>query len=83
MFESMAMEKPVILGLEGEAKALVKKAKCGICIRPENAKEIKKAVLKLYNNRGLCKRFGRNGRNFVKEHFSREMIIKKFERMLR
>ena len=33
IFEAMAMERPLILGVEGEAKALVEEAGAGTCIR--------------------------------------------------
>ena len=38
IFESMAMEKPVILGVEGESAELVMSAGGGICIEPESRK---------------------------------------------
>ena len=40
IFESMAMEKPVILGVEGESAELVMSARGGICIEPESSKDL-------------------------------------------
>ena len=40
IFESMAMEKPIILGVEGESADIVRAADSGYCIEPENAEEL-------------------------------------------
>lgn len=50
MFEALASELPIVMAVEGEAKELIEKAQAGINVEPENAKEIAKAVLMLYNN---------------------------------
>ncbi|HAZ37788.1 MAG TPA: glycosyltransferase WbuB, partial [Clostridiaceae bacterium] len=83
MFETMASNVPIILSVEGEAKELVENAKSGICVEPENAKEISRAVLKLYNNADLREEYGKNGRKCIEENFDREKITKKFENILK
>jgi glycosyltransferase involved in cell wall biosynthesis len=78
IFEAMAMERPLILGVEGESREIVEKARCGICIEPENHRELADAVLQLYENRNLGEYLGTNGRDFVVRHFSRDVLAGKY-----
>ncbi|MFH1074318.1 MAG: glycosyltransferase family 4 protein [Candidatus Firestonebacteria bacterium] len=82
MFEIMSMGIPVILGVKGEAAELIKEGDCGINIAPEDENSMEKAVLELYNSKELRERFGKNGREYVNLHFSREKIINRFEGLL-
>jgi len=82
MFEALSSELPIILSVEGEAEALIKKADGGICVEPENHIEIKEAVLKLYKDPELKQRLGQNGRSYVQENYSRYNITKRFEMLL-
>jgi glycosyltransferase involved in cell wall biosynthesis len=63
--ESMAMKRPIILGVRGEAQALVESAGAGICIEPENAEQLANAVVSLADNRDQAKIYGDKGRAFV------------------
>ncbi len=82
MFEMMAMGVPVILGVKGEAAEVITAAGCGININPEDENSMEKAILELYNSKELCARFGKNGREYAQNHFSREKIINLFEGLL-
>lgn len=82
MFETLSSETAIILSAEGEAEKLIKAAKAGITVEPENAREVADAVLKLYENRELAKEMGQNGRKYVMEHYSRKNITKKLEKIL-
>lgn len=79
IFENLAMKKPIILGVEGEAKTLfIEQAKAGVAFEPENHNELAEAVLKLSQNPALCKEMGGNGLTFVSAHFTRDLIAEKF-----
>ena len=43
LFESMAMEKPIILGVEGESAEILHSARAGYCIEPENSEDLLRA----------------------------------------
>jgi glycosyltransferase involved in cell wall biosynthesis len=77
IFESMAMEKPIILGVEGESAALVMSSGRGVCIEPENGKDLAGQVLKLYQDPARCKELGTNGRHYVLAHFDRQVLARK------
>ena len=74
----MAMERPLILGVEGESKDIIEKANCGLCIEPENDEQLVESVLKLHSNPELSERLGRNGRRFVKNNFDRDNLAKTY-----
>ncbi len=78
MFEAMAMERPVILGVEGESKEIILEGNCGICIEPENHRQLAEAVLRLYNDQNLLKRLGHDGRQYVEKNFDRENLAKMY-----
>jgi glycosyltransferase involved in cell wall biosynthesis len=78
IFESMAMGKPVILGVEGESAELVMSAGGGICIEPESARDLASQVLKLSRHPAICQELGANGRRYVLEHFDREVLARRF-----
>jgi len=83
MFETLASNVPIVLSVEGEAQQLIEDAKAGICVEPENEKEIAEAVLKLYQNPELKEEMGVNGRMYIEEYFDRAKITRRFEEILR
>lgn len=79
IFENLAMKKPVILGLEGEAKALfIDQGKCGVAFEPENESDLVDKILQLYNDRALVKELGENGLKYASENFNRDKIAQEF-----
>ena len=80
--ESMAMRRPIVLGVRGEAQALVESADGGICIEPENAAELAEAVVKLADDKALADKYGQSGRSFVEENFDRKVLAKRMEAIL-
>ena len=76
--ESMAMERPVILGVEGESAEFVLSVGGGICIEPESSKDLAMQVLKLYQDPMLRQELGSNGRRYVLEHFDRQVLARRF-----
>ena len=47
IFESIAMHKPIILGVEGDAKEIVEKNKIGVSFEPENFGDLTSNILNL------------------------------------
>lgn len=74
IFESMAMQKPIVMGVEGEASALVNAAGSGICIEPENAQQLARALKRLANDGNLYARLATSGAQFVRTHFDRRRL---------
>ena len=82
IFESMAMQKPIILGVEGESCEIIEEADSGRCIEPENSRQLAQRVLELYNNRELCGALGVNGRKYVSAHFDRLTLARRYASIL-
>ncbi len=78
MFEAMAMARPIILGIEGESKALLEAAGAGIAITPGSASELAKAVVRLADDQALCERLGSQGAEHVREHYDRAKIAMRY-----
>ena len=84
IFESLAMKKPIILGVDGEAKELfINKGECGLFYEPENIKELSNVILKLAKSDKLKRMLGENGRNYVEKNFNRDTIADDFNKELR
>ena len=77
-FEDAAMEKPILLGFEGEARALLHEAECGIAFEPGNDAALAEAVEKLAADPAEGRRLGANGRRFVLEHFDRRRLAREY-----
>jgi len=82
MLEFMACARPVILGVEGQARQVLEEAQGGIFIEPENHKALLEALLHLYQDSSVRQILGRNGRNYIVEHLSREQTAKTYIEVL-
>jgi glycosyltransferase involved in cell wall biosynthesis len=71
MLEFMSCARPVILGVEGQARNILEEAEAGLCIEPENSVQLADAISRLAGDAQLGKTLGRNGRRHVLQHFSR------------
>jgi glycosyltransferase involved in cell wall biosynthesis len=83
IFESLAMQVPIILGVEGEAKHLfIDEGNCGLYFEPENDDDLSKMIAKLFQTPLLVDELGKNGRVYVNDNFNRERIAELFYKKL-
>jgi glycosyltransferase involved in cell wall biosynthesis len=83
LFENLAMEVPVLLGVDGEARELfINQGNCGLYFEPESVSELTSSILKLVADKDLALKLGKNGRDFVNQNFNREIIAEKFYQQL-
>lgn len=76
----MAVGRPVLIGVPGDATDLVLKAKAGLPCEPENPQSIADAVLKLYAMpRPELEIMGENGKRFYEEELSFQIAATRFE----
>jgi colanic acid biosynthesis glycosyl transferase WcaI len=71
VFEAMAAARPVILGVDGEAKELVLGAQAGIAVPPGDSGALVDAVMLLHENPELARRLGANGRRVAESKYTR------------
>lgn len=78
MLEFMSCARPVILGVDGQARKILEAAQAGICVEPENPAELAEAILRLAGDANLRETLGRNGRRHVLQHFSRRQTAMRY-----
>ena len=75
VFEALAMEVPLLLGVDGEARRhFIEKAQAGWYFEPENATALASVIRSLIENPKSIETAGQNGRKYVAEHFNRDQI---------
>jgi len=83
IFENLAMEKPILLGVDGEAKDLfIDRAKAGLHFEPENDTALAEAIQQVLNGDVSLDVLGQNGRRFAMAHFNRNDIADAFQKVL-
>jgi glycosyltransferase involved in cell wall biosynthesis len=82
MIEIMAVGRPIVLGVEGEAKELLERAGAGIGVPPEDAVALAAAIRRLRDDVDLRERCGMSGRQFVEREFRREALAVKYLNIL-
>lgn len=84
IFDYMAAKKPVILAMEGVSADLVcREAKCGLCVRPGDAKALKNAISEFHSKCEEIKGMGESGYQFAKKNFSAEILAEKYLDLLK
>ena len=78
MSEAMAMQCPVILGVEGEAKEVLEAAGAGVAITPESAEELAAAMREIADDPELAAAYGRAGRAYAGENLDRAKVAARF-----
>ncbi len=83
IFENLALKRPIILGVEGEAKELfIDEGKCGISFTPEDDQDLANKIMYLYSNPNEAKQMGENGLEYAKKNFNRDIIATDFYNQL-
>ena len=77
IFEAMAMERPLVMGVQGESADIVKDGGAGIAMESDNAQQLVDAVLALKDDNELRNRLCTNGRQFVGQQYTRDSLAKK------
>lgn len=82
IFEIMACGRPLIMGAEGQAAAIIQEAGSGIVVPPEDAQAFADAVVELKSHPELSGRLGANGRKFVTSRFTRRLKAARYAEIL-
>ena len=78
MLEFMSCERPVILGVDGQARQIIEDAGAGLVIEPENSEALVQSVKRLLDNRALGVTLGKKGREYIQKNFSRDHTADKY-----
>lgn len=83
IFEILAMERPIVISVDGEARALVEQSGGGIFTPPEDVAAMTDALSRLAGDRALGRELGRRGREFVIREFDRTQLAARYLEILR
>ena len=79
IFENLALKKPILLGVEGEAKELlIDIGKAGLAFIPDDPADLASRILYLYTHEQERKEFGQNGYEYLQKEFNPEIIVNEF-----
>ena len=76
--EAQLMEKPVIATNVGGVPELIQNEKTGFLVEPNETSKLEECLAVLIEDEKKRKVMGKNGREFIKEKFSWEVITKQF-----
>jgi glycosyltransferase involved in cell wall biosynthesis len=82
MLEFMSCARPVILGVDGQARIILEEAQAGLVVEPENSDALASAVRYLASNPEMAAKLGRNGREYIVRNCSRRQTAEKYIRVL-
>jgi glycosyltransferase involved in cell wall biosynthesis len=68
LYDAMAVGKPVIASVRGEAAELVRGSGCGLLVPPEDGEALARGVLTLARDPGRARALGRAGRETARRH---------------
>ncbi len=78
----LAVGRPIIAGVRGDAAGLIKESGAGVIVPPENPEELAKGIIKIANLRLEDReRIGKNGSVYYENNLSFDIAVNKFERV--
>ena len=84
IFENLALGKPLLLSVDGEARKLfVDEGKAALYIEPENSQMLAEKSLFLEANPALVREMGNNGKAYVQSYFMRKKITSDWVSLLK
>lgn len=80
IFTIMASGRPVLVAVDEDSDlvALVRAAVCGVTVPPDDATALETAIRRAYAERELYRLYGENGRRYVENHYSRQVVSRQY-----
>ena len=82
IFETMAMRRPIIMGVRGPAREIVNAAGGGVDLEPENDEQLCEILYKLSDDPEWTEQLGQRARRYVIEHFNRDDLAERYRHVL-
>lgn len=76
IFENAAMEKPILLGVDGEARSIVEHYKAGIYFEPENEADFLEKLNRLYTDKAFYQACQEGGRCLADDFDRKKLALK-------
>ncbi len=84
IYEIMASGRPLLASAEPDSavRRLVDESACGLCVEPENPRQLAGAILTLYQDAALRQHLGANGRRHAVETYSQDRVALMYEQLM-
>jgi hypothetical protein len=82
IFEALAMKRPLIVGVAGHAARIAERSGGGICIEPENERQLVDAVEELQADPSRVRALAEAGHRFVCAHYDRDLLADQYLALL-
>jgi colanic acid biosynthesis glycosyl transferase WcaI len=85
VYEIMASGRPLVASSDAGSDVwkLVETAQCGLCIKPEDAKQLAEAIITLYRNPSLRDSMAQRGCRHAEQHHSKRAAVARYNELLR
>lgn len=78
IFEIMAMQRPLLLSVDGEARQIVEASSGGEFVPPEDVKQMTEAIVRLSGEEAKLAEMGRCGREYVTKEYDRAVLADRY-----
>ncbi|PDW03601.1 glycosyltransferase family 4 protein [Candidatus Viridilinea mediisalina] len=82
MFEILAMGRPLVGSVAGEAAEILTRSGGALVVQPEDSNAIAQAIQTLYTHPEQRQELGMRGRAFAQTHYSREALARAYQHLL-
>lgn len=82
IFEAAGARRPILNGVNGDARTLIEQAQAGLCFEPEDEEGLVRGLLTLADDSGLRSQLGDDGFRYVHDHFDREVLADQYLELL-
>jgi colanic acid biosynthesis glycosyl transferase WcaI len=82
MLEFMSCARPVVLGVDGQARCILEASRGGIYVTPEDPGALSQAIFQLSARPEWREELGRNGREYIVNHLSRQRTADDYLKVL-
>ncbi|WP_438005608.1 glycosyltransferase family 4 protein [Sorangium sp. So ce321] len=82
IFEILAMERPIVISVDGEARSIIEEAQAGLFAPPEDVAAMTRAILDLASDPDRRRRMAEAGRAYVTRSFDRDTLARDYVEVL-
>jgi glycosyltransferase involved in cell wall biosynthesis len=82
VFDYMAAGRPTLLAIDGVIREVVERANGGIFVQPGDPRSLANAIIRLADDPNGAREMGANARQYVIEHFSRDIHAQQFAELI-
>ena len=82
IFETMALGRPMIMGVEGESREIVLRAEAGVPMIPDSPESLLAAIERLRSPGASAERCGVRAKEFVRQNYDRDVLARRYLRLL-